>query len=71
VARLEERELICPSCRRTRSMAECCGRLMDHDGTVLFCSNCGREMKTPQCCGRPMNVHSRVRDIKKDIFRDI
>jgi hypothetical protein len=44
---------------------------MDHDGTVLFCSNCGREMKTPQCCGRPMNVHSRVRDIKKDIFRDI
>jgi len=71
VARLEERELTCPSCGRVRNLPECCGCPMEQDGNVLFCSNCGREMKTPLCCGRPMTVHHKVRDIKKEIFPNI
>lgn len=71
MARLEEGELVCPSCRRVRSLPECCGRPMDHDGAVLFCPTCGREMKTPHCCGEVMNVHYEVRDIKKEIFKDL
>lgn len=71
MARLEDRELTCPSCGRVRNLPECCGRPMEQDGNVLFCSNCGREMKTPLCCGRPMTVRHKVRDIKKEIFRNI
>jgi hypothetical protein len=71
MAHLEERELICSSCRRFRSLAECCGRPMDHDNTVLFCSICGREIKTPLCCSGPMSVRYKVRNIKKEIFRNL
>jgi len=71
MAHLKVRELICPTCLRFQSLAECCGRPMDHDNTVLFCPICGREIKTPLCCDSPMRFRYQVRNIKKEIFRDL
>jgi hypothetical protein len=69
--RLNEQELFCRLCGKSKKFPVCCGRNMERDEFVFFCPICGRETATPSCCGKEMVIRTKVLDIKKEIFRNI
>jgi hypothetical protein len=66
--RLNEQELSCTICRKTKRIPVCCGNKMEKDTSLFFCPTCGREVGIPVCCEKKMVVQVKVLDIKKELF---
>lgn len=71
MARLSEQELICELCSNTKEIPVCCGREMEYDNVVFFCEICNKEIKPFKCCNREMVIHTKILDLKKELFKKL
>jgi len=69
MARVSEQELICNVCNHTREIPVCCGKEMEYDKVVFFCDICNREIKPLKCCNKEMVIHTKIRDLRKELFK--